>query len=114
MEEGHSREEVMSIVLPYDIEAILSACPWVQLADASAPADKRLIAYRLCLNQEEFDDGEIDEDFHFRVRIDGLWYEKCGEGDIHLCRNQNIEDIWECDDDLIYDSEIIYFCFRDE
>ena len=38
----------------------------------------------------------------------GLWFEKNGVEDIHLCTGK-ITDIWQSTEDLIYDSPIFYF-----
>lgn len=112
MNEGYSREDVMSQIMQYDVAEILRVCPWLEII--SNPEDiadnERVIAYRLSLKKEDFDEGEIDEDFHFRVRIGGFWFEKCGMDAIRFCPNQNVEEAeWLSSDNLVYDGEIIFF-----
>lgn len=114
--EGVEREEIMEDIIERDFEFILMTCPWleaIQLEDIRKT--DRVIAYRLCLNipdeREEFDMEECT-DFHFRVMIDGKWWEKNGGGPVH-----EVEDVywdrWEVDDWLVYDGPVKYARFRE-
>jgi hypothetical protein len=60
--------------------------------------------------REEFD---VDEymDFHFRVMIDGEWWEKNGATGVHRVEDPSS---WEVDDWLVYDGPIRYAKFRVE
>ena len=115
-DEGYSREEIMEAVLQRDQEEILNTCPWIEpvLPEEIKPEDK-VIAYRIgvafapCWSSEFF-----DEDYHFRIRIGGFWFEKCGEEDVQLCADQNVTHIWNTLPDLVYDSEIVYFRYIKE
>jgi hypothetical protein len=112
-QEGFSRKEIMEAIIQRDQEEILEACPWIEpiLYDEISLED-RIVAYRIGI---QFDDWhEIDEDFHFRVRIGGFWFEKCGEDDIRLCADQNVTNVWYTDENLFYDSDIVYFRFKDK
>ena len=71
----------------------------------------RVIAYRI--GGMSYDPYLID--FHFRVRIDGSWYEKIGDDKVNKCNFT--EDKWTVptkdeEVNIIYDSDIIYFVLR--
>lgn len=112
--EGYSREEIMDIILRRDQEEILRYCPWVDavLPEEIRPEDK-VIAYRINIdfNDSDWVSSFIDEDFHFRVRIGGFWFEKCGEDKVQFCEDQNVTNTWYSTPRLTYDSEILYFRF---
>lgn len=109
--EGYSRDVIMDIILRQDQEEILRVCPWVEpvLPSEIRPTDK-IVAYRINIDFfEDWLDGEVDEDFHFRVRIGGFWFEKCGEDKVQFCADQDVTHLWQSTPNLTYDSEIIYF-----
>lgn len=113
-EEGYEKEDIYAILLEKDQEEILRVCPWIEpVLLSEAEPEERLIAYRLVLDLEESElfSSYVEEDFHFRVRIDGKWYEKCGEGPVVLCENQDVTQEWHCCGGMDYDSDIIYFRF---
>ena len=114
--EGYSREDIMEVVLQKDQEEILLACPWIEpvLFHEILPTDK-VVAYRINIDFNEWDCSAsfIDEDFHFRVRIGGLWFEKCGEEDVQLCKEQDVTKIWRSTPTILYDSNIVYFRFKE-
>ena len=116
-EEGYSREDIMDIVLRRDQEEILRVCPWIEpvLPNEILPTD-RVIAYRININFNDWDSysSYIDEDFHFRVRIGGFWFEKCGEDKVQFCNDQNVSNQWYSAANLSYDSEILFFRFVTE
>ena len=51
----------------------------------------------------------IDEDFHFKIRINGIWYEKDGDGPIKYANSQDITDDSAWGD---YDSRTIFFRYK--
>ena len=115
--EGHDREEIMEDIIERDFKFILKTCPWLEPIDENEVYDgSRVIAYRLSMEipgeRSEFD---VDEhmDFHFRVLIDGEWWEKNGAGPVHKVENPDAE-VWEVDDWLVYDGPIRYARFRQE
>ena len=115
--DGHDREEIMEDVIDRDFEFILKTCPWLEPIDEEEVYDGgRVIAYRLSMEipdgREEFD---VDEcmDFHFRVLIDGEWWEKCGATSVQKVEHPENEN-WEIDDWLVYDGPIRYARFRQE
>lgn len=113
--EGHDREDIMLDIIEKDFEFVLKTCPWLEPIDEEEINDTdRIIAYRLSMEipgeRGEFDADE-DMDFHFRVMIDGEWWEKNGATAIHKVEDP---DVWEVDDWLVYDGPIRYARFRRE
>lgn len=112
---GLSVDEAMDIALERDWDIVLSKCPWlasIELEDAAD--DDRVIAYRIgWIVDEEHQYGPCieDADFHFRVRLGGQWYEKCGSGPVHLCKDQDIFSPWT-NGDLTYSSQIRFARFK--
>lgn len=113
MDDGFDRATIMETVLMADQEALLGACSWIEpvLKEEIRPED-RVIAYRLMLESNAFEAGEIDDDYHFRVRINGFWFEKCGQDPIRFCGIFADEAPWHVTPYLVYDSEVIYFRFK--
>ena len=113
--EGHDREEIMEDIIDRDFDFILMTCPWLIPIDEDEIDKKdRVIAYRLSMEipneREEFDADEY-MDFHFRVMIDGEWWEKNGATEVHRVEDPSS---WEVDDWLVYDGSIRYAKFRAE
>jgi hypothetical protein len=113
--EGHDREEIMEDIIDRDFDFILMTCPWLEpISENEIDEKDRVIAYRLSMEipneREEFD---VDEymDFHFRVMIDGEWWEKNGSTEVHRVEDPSS---WEVDDLLVYDGPIRYAKFRVE
>ena len=113
--EGHDREEIMEDIIDRDFDFILMTCPWLEpISEDEIDEKDRVIAYRLSMEipneREEFD---VDEymDFHFRVMIDGEWWEKNGACAVHRVEDPSS---WEIDDWLVYDGPIRYAKFRVE
>ena len=113
MDEGFDRKTIMETVMIMDQESLLAACPWIEpvLPEEIRPED-RIVAYRLCLDEDAFEAGEIDDDYHFRVRINGFWFEKCGRDPIRFCGLKADEEPWRTTPYLLYDSEVKYFRFK--
>lgn len=117
-QEGYSAMEIMEAVTDRDFDFILKTCPWLVPMDEEevdgADPQERIIAYRLALEiPDELEEFDIEEngDFHFRVRINGEWWEKNGATAIHKVDNP---DVWEVDDWLVYNGPIRYAKFRQE
>ena len=113
VDEGIDRQTILRVILDMDQEALLYACSWIEpvLPNEIVPED-RVVAYRLCLDEDLLERGIIDDDYHFRVRIDGVWFEKCGEEEIRFCGTEIDEEPWLTAPHLLYDSDIIYFRFK--
>ena len=112
-EEGLSIADIYDVLMEYDQAEILKQCPWLEpisLKEA-APTD-RVVSYRLYIDEESLEYGEPDEDYHFRVRINGFWFEKCGEDPIRFCGIEADEEPWKTTPYLVYDSDVLYFRFK--
>ena len=116
LREGHTREEVMEAITNRDFEFILKTCPWlIPINESEIDLKDRVVAYRLSLEEvDDVDEFDMDElgDFHFRVLIDGEWWEKNGAGPVHRVEDPEQEN-WVVDDWLIYDGPIMYAKFRE-
>ena len=114
--EGYDRDDVMDIILERDWQFILMTCPWlVPIQREDIDKKDRVIAYRLMLEDvepTEFD-PDANTDFHFRVLIDGEWWEKNGSGAVRYCGDFADEEPWRCET-WVYDSNIKYAKFREE
>ena len=114
--DGYSREEVMLDILDRDFEFILKTCPWLEPIERDEiNIDDRVIAYRLSMMCEDYPDDfdpDRDMDFHFRVLIDGEWWEKNGAGEVHYVTCKTNDEPWVVSEDLIYDGEIRYARFK--
>ena len=69
--------------------------------------DEELIAFRMCVNRKFWDD-ELLVDYHFRVKRNGQWLEKCGFGSVRKIEEYD-EEPWMISEDLIYWGPIAYF-----
>lgn len=113
-QEGYTAMEVMEAITSRDFEFILKSCPWlVPIREDEIDMRDRVIAYRLSIPEpvciEDFD-MEDDTDFHFRVLIDGEWWEKNGAGPVHKVEHPE-DEVWEVDEWLIYNGPIRYAKF---
>jgi hypothetical protein len=115
-QDGYSIEEVMKAIIERDFEFILKTCSWLApiKKEEINPTDK-VIAYRLSIRPfedlEDFD-ADADMDFHFRVLIDGEWWEKNGAGPVHKVTDTN-EEVWIVEDWLEYRGPIKYARFKE-
>lgn len=114
---GCDKYEIMDCITERDWEFILKACPWLEpIRYEQISDDDRVIAYRLMFDDyggSSCFDPEEDTDFHFRVLIDGKWWEKNGSGPIHLCEiDEDIEEPWKCGE-WVYDGCIKYARFKE-
>ena len=107
-------DEIVEAVLDRDFDFILRACPWLVPIEKSEISEKdRVIAYRLHFNwPEDLADFDVewDSDFHFRVQIDGEWWEKNGNGPVHKVGELD-EEPWVANSTLIYSGPIRYAKF---
>lgn len=117
LEDEIDRLDVMEAVIDRDFEFILKTCPWLeQIDEDEIDLKDRVVAYRLSMmvpsEASEFD-VDSDMDFHFRVLIDGEWWEKNGNGPVHKVEDPEA-DVWEVEDWLVYDGPIRYARFKEE
>lgn len=110
-EEGWSENEIEEEILERDVQFLLDHYPFLERVNLEdcAPTDT-VIAYRLFV--EFYDDYVYDTDFHFKVRINGFWFEKLGGNKVTL--TQLIPDQpWDYPGNCAYTSPIVYFIRRD-
>lgn len=100
----------LQTIIESDAKMLMRKYNFLQRVDATVCEKyEKIIAYRIGIKITE-DSDEIEQDFHFRVKVNGKWYEKCGAGAITEADidNSNINQPW-CVADFTYDSPIIYF-----
>ena len=102
-------DETADTLAERDWDALLRMFSFLRPVDAPCEdLTKEIVAYRVGITYDEESD-QLDEDFHFRVRRNGIWYEKQGTLRPHECANQFIEDPWMTPmGDLEYNSKIYY------
>jgi hypothetical protein len=123
-EDGRDVDTIMDILLACDEDGILEQCPWIIRVDRDEITDDdTIIAYRLALEIDKFSNDEsecifadyIDTDFHFRIRRNGIWKEKCGSEPIITCKEQTWEEFekpWDTGYGVTYSSKILYFKYK--
>ena len=106
-ENDYSPEDIAEIIVEADWAWILEDCPWLEpIKDPSeAATHERVVSYRVYVND---DGGYLDDDFHFQVRINGFWFDKCGTEEIRFLGTETIYEPWESGDGLVYTSTIKY------
>ena len=113
-DEGFAIEDIAETVVELDVNAILRACPWLERVSLDeTTSNDRVVAYRIYIDEDALLAGEIDDDYHFRVRINGFWFEKCGEEPIRFCGTFADEAPWHISPFLVYTSKVIYFRFKE-
>lgn len=112
--EGYSYAEVRDFIFEQNVATMKE-----QFGDYLIPIDSPqcvdtftdVVAFRVSLREGWR--GEPVYDFHFKVRRDGDWLEKCGMDDVRECK-LNAKSAWDYGDDLYYDSPIAYFAINSE
>ena len=96
----YDRDALFKTVIQYDTKFLLHTFPFLKCAETIEDASLPLIAYRL---------GSMDLydlDFHFKVEVDGIWYEKQGRMPIQ----ETTQDDWGSrEDEVYYTGPIVYF-----
>ena len=114
IDRGYSRIEVMEALIDRDFDFILRSCPWlIPIEKSEISKNDRVIAYRLHMYWPENISNffvDDDTDFHFRVQINGEWWEKNGSGPVHKVGELD-EEPWEVNTTLVYDGPIRYAKF---
>lgn len=118
-EEMYMHEEIEDAILEMDKQFMLkdfggalTTCENPSLV----PNDKKVIAYRIYVEENS---KWINNDFHFKVRINGKWYHKPGTELPEECEldSENNWPLLEDDDETIlhwYDSKILYFVYEEK
>lgn len=114
-DQGYSREEIMQVIIDKDADFLVREYPLREVDYTGDPAVE-LIAYRLCFpSEDEMGSTDLDLDsldsfdYHFRIRRNGIWYEKCGKAEPRECDDWRPERWGARDDRLTYDGPIKYF-----
>lgn len=105
---------IIEEVLKRDTEYLLHKYPNLrEISIEDYPINERVIAYRIGIDFDGLDIfSDEDTDFHFRIRIGGVWYEKLGIGKVSKCVCKNIYDDW-APGDFTYNSPIKFFILKD-
>lgn len=114
-----THQDRLALIIRQDAGYLLQHYPELELIPLTdCKRDDRVIAYRIGMPRHIKKVNMSDCDFHFRVRIFGHWYEKCGEEAPRRCSDK-VWTNWESDDmlgqngDLTYDSEIFFFRYKE-
>ena len=105
-DEGYLEEEIEEYILQKDTEFLLRKYQFLTETTLEDYArDEDLIAYRIFVKTN----GEYveDTDFHFKIRVNGFWFEKMGASDVTIC-DLNPDKSWSTGN-LNYKSRIVYF-----
>lgn len=115
---GKTAKEIQEIFLEEEFETILEdfkgRIHFIEDWRDASPRD-RVICYRncVCIREENEEEIYVATDYHFKVRINGKWYEKRGEEAPRPC-DLDEDSPWVLNSDIIYDSENIYFILDEE
>ena len=107
---GWSREEIEEEILQKDVNFLLNQYPFltpVNLSDCAL--DDTVVAYRIFIEPDTDSYFIDDTDFHFKVRINGFWFEKLGSDVIHLCQLDDDKPWIMSRSGTQYTSKIVYF-----
>ena len=114
IEEGWTEEDIEEEILRCDVNFLLDEYPFLEPVELNeCDPTETVIAYRLfvCVDDEL---GMVeDTDFHFKVRINGFWFEKMGSDPVRLC-NLDEHEPWVLNSGTMYTSRIEYFTIRKE
>ena len=101
----YPKEVVLDVILNLDILFLLHQFPFLtKCLHKDIKNTNRLIAYKIFLTFDDQKTKLLDSDFHFKIRINGQWYEKTGARSIYPTTNFKV---WK-NGEYIYDSNTIY------
>lgn len=115
-EDDADKGTMEKIVLQHDVEFLLKHYPFLRQIDSldDCAPDDTVIAYRIFINWDE-EYGCLDEDdFHFKIRYHGFWFEKPGSGTVTVCQLDPNKPWSYNNDGLVYTSPIVYFTTQKE
>lgn len=108
-EEGYNVEEALDYLTSINVQQILddfgSDIRVITNKDDIKNGEE-LIAYRIGIFEEE-DFPFIDTDFHFKVKRNGIWMEKCGSTEVKFCELEEDEE-WRNNSGDLYNGPIIF------
>lgn len=101
----YPKEKVLDVIANLDAGFLLSDYPFLKICKHKDSKEvKHLIAYKIFITFDDQKTKIIDSDFHFKIRINKLWYEKSGAGAIFSTVNSKK---WK-NGGYVYDSKTIY------
>ena len=106
---GMNEEDVIELLLNRNMEQIHKdfKVKDVDGMDYSLKKDEELIAFRMCVNRSFWED-DLVVDYHFRVKRNGKWMEKCGCGSVREIEGYD-EEPWVISESNVYSGPIAYF-----
>lgn len=108
-EEGYNVEEALDYLTSINVQQILddfgSDIRVITNKDDINKGEE-LIAYRIGIFEEE-DFPFIDTDFHFKVKRNGIWMEKCGSTEVKFCELEEDEE-WHNNSGDLYNGPIVF------
>lgn len=113
-DKGYTWDKVVNIILNRDIKQMLkefSGKLSIVSSDYEIKSNERLIAYRIFIDKEYYEEGFIDSDFHFKFRDYGSssWFEKLGFSEDGIVET-DIND-WDYGS-ICYNSRTVFFCLK--
>jgi len=112
VEMGWTESDIEEEILYHDVNFLLEEYPFLEAVNLEdCKLDETVIAYRLFVHIDDDNTCVEDTDFHFKVRINGFWFEKMGNEPIHLCQLEDTKP-WVVNEELQYTSSIAYFCIN--
>ncbi len=103
--EGYEYKFISQALLEESVGELLYTFDTLRLLESKEDAIKdneELIAFRI----GDYNEG-IPTDYHFRVKRNGKWQEKCGSGPVKDCEEWDDNCPWS--EGIVYDSDVIYF-----
>lgn len=110
LSQGYSTDEIYQCIMIHDIDIFKQMYrEYITFYNSAreVPDDVELVAYKFFIELDEDEEEIYDTDFHFRVRRDGIWQEKCGSRTPRVC-DSGFDSYWE-NGTLCYDSETLLF-----
>lgn len=109
--DGWDLDEIEKEILLRDTDFLLGNYDFLeQVNPEDCSPDDTLIAYRIFIEWDEELGEVVDDDFHFKVRYHGFWFEKMGSEEITVCNLDDNKD-WVYPT-ATYTSPIVYFTTR--
>lgn len=100
-------------ILRCDVNFLLDEYPFLAPVELSeCDPTETVIAYRIFVRVDEEFGCIEDTDFHFKVRINGFWFEKMGSDPVRPCSLDEDEPWLMSNTDTKYTSRIEYFTIR--
>lgn len=113
IESNWTETDIEEEILQQDTIFLLNQYPFLEPIQLSeCEAKDVVIAYRIFINVDEELGIVEDTDFHFRVRINGFWFEKLGREEVKLCTFEDSAPWVVPNSNMAYTSQIKYFIVK--